>query len=280
MDGTLESIFNLYVFTTGRRLFALRQVRAIAKEQRFTELVKHCDAAIEHDLATRAMERRWAGEPVATGANPAAQRIDVLVDRTLGAIRDLVVAQTQGAAPDDPVHKEVAAFLKPIFPVSVQAITSLPYIDELAAVDDIVALLKGELATAVREFGLGRLVTRLADLAVQYREALEAPPPSLIDWGRVRSARAEGQGLLLEAVAIILGKHHERTREGTAARLALLAPILQQDEAIGQYLRSRRAIADVNPETGEDEPAAPTPAPAATPPPAAAPGAPEQPPIA
>jgi hypothetical protein len=280
MDGTLESIFNLYVFTTGRRLFALRQVRAIAKEQRFTELVKHCDAAIEYDLATRAIERRWAGEPAATGANPAAQRIDVLVDRTLGAIRDHVVAQTQGAAPDDPVHKEVAAFLKPIFPVSVQAITSLPYIDELAAVDDIVALLKGELAPAVKEFGLGRLVTRLADLAVQYREALEAPPPSLIDWGRVRAARAEGQGLLLEAVAIILGQHHERSREGTEARLALLAPILQQDEAIGHYLRARRAIADVNPETGEDEPAAPTPAPAATPSPAAGPGAPEQPPIA
>ncbi|WP_437568490.1 hypothetical protein [Sorangium sp. So ce542] len=276
MDATLESIFNLYVFTTGRRLFALRQVRALAKEQRFTELVKHCDAALEHDLATRALERRWAGEPAATGANPAAQRIDVLVDRTLGAIRDHVVAQTQGAAPDDPIHKEVAAFLRPIFPVSVQAITSLPYVDELAAVDDIVALLKGELAPAVREFGLGRLVTRLADLAVQYRDALEAPPPSLIDWGRVRAARAEGQGLLLEAIAIILGKHHERTREGTAARLALLAPILQQNEAIGQYLRSRRAIADVNPETGEDEPAAPAPAVA----PAQPPGEPEQPPIA
>ncbi|WP_437731917.1 hypothetical protein [Sorangium sp. So ce1335] len=275
MDGSLESIFNLYVFTTGRRLFALRQVRALAEEQRFTELVKHCDAAVEHDLATRAMERRWAGEPVATGTNPAAQRIDALVDRTLGAIRDHVVAQTQGAAPDDPIHKEVAAFLKPIFPVSVQAITSLPHIDELAAVDDIVALLKGELAPAAKELGLGRLVSRLADLAVQYREALEAPPPSLIDWGRVRAARAEGQGLLLETVAIILGKHHARTPEGTAARLALLAPILQQNAAIGQYLRARRAIADVNPETGEDEPAAP-----ATPAAPQAPSAPEQPPIA
>lgn len=260
MDGTLESIFNLYVFTTGRRLFALQRVRALAKEQRFTELMKHCDAAIEHDLATRAMERRWAGEPAASGTNPAAQRIDVLVDRTLGAIRDHVVAQTQGAAPDDPIHEEVASFLKSIFPVSVHAITSLSYVDELAAVDDIVALLKGELAPAAKEFGLGRLVNRLADLAVQYREALEAPPPSLIDWGRVRAARAEGQGRLLEAVAIILGKHHERTSEGTAARLALLAPILQQNEAIRQYLRSRRAIADVNPETGQDEPATPSPA--------------------
>jgi hypothetical protein len=60
-------------------------------------------------------------------------------------------------------------------------------------------------------------------------------------------------GLLLEAVAIILGKHHKRTSEGTAQRLSLLGPILKQDEAIRQYMRVRRAVADVNPETGEDE---------------------------
>lgn len=141
MDGSLESILNLYVFTTGRRLFALRQVRALAEEQRFTELVKHCDAAFEHDLATRVMERRWAGEPATTGTNPAAQRIDVLVDRTLGAIRDHVVTPMQA--------------------------------------------------------------NHLADLALQYREALEAPPPSLIDWGRVRAARAEGQATEIEKMNVL-----------------------------------------------------------------------------
>jgi hypothetical protein len=124
-------------------------------------------------------------------------------------------------------------------------------------VEDIVALLKGELAPSVKELGLGRLLKRLAGLAVEYREALEAPPPSLIAWGRVRAARAEGHGLLLEAVAIIVGKHHQRTPEGTAARLALLAPILKQNEAIGQYLRARRSVSDVNPDTGEEEPDSP-----------------------
>jgi hypothetical protein len=257
VDGSLDSLLNLYVFTTGRRIFALQQVRALAKEQGFNELVKHCDVALAHDMATRELERRRSGEPAKGDANPAAQKIDILVDRTLGAIRDQAVAQTQGAAPDDPIHAEVAAFLKKIFPVNVNAVTSLPYVDELSAVDDILKQLKGDLASSVKELGLGRVVKRLADLAEQYRDALEAPPPSLVEWGRVRAARAEGQGLLLEAAAIILGKHHGRSPEATQARLALLAPILRQNEAIGQYFRARRAVTDVNPETGADELGAP-----------------------
>src|SRR5262249_9066992 len=122
MDGSLESIFDFYDFTTGRRLFALRQVRALASG--FTELAKHCDAAIAHELAPRELERRWAGEPV-DAPNPAAQRIDVLVDRALGAIRDHALAQSQGAGPDDPIHAEVEKFIKRIFPVSVHAVTTL-----------------------------------------------------------------------------------------------------------------------------------------------------------
>jgi hypothetical protein len=252
MDGSLESLIKLYVFPTGRRLFALQQVLKLALAQGFGELTAHCQAAIQHDQATLVIERRYAGEPAAPGTNPAAQRLDALVDRTLTAIRDHAVAQTEGAPESDPVHAEVAGFLKVVYPTGVSAITSLGYVEELAAVDQIVGLFQGDLAASVTSLGLDRLATRLADLAGQYREALEAPPPSLITYGKVREARAEGQGLLLEAVAIILGKHHKRTAEGTADRLTLLAPILKQDEAIGAYLRSRRGAPDVDPETGED----------------------------
>lgn len=255
MDASLESLFNLYVSTTGRRLFAHRQVRAIAQKQGFTELVKHCDIAIAHDLGARKVERRWESEPspAATASNPTAQRIDNLIDGILGAIRDTAVAQTRGTQADDPIHGEVNAFVTRLFPVNVHAVTSLPYVEELAAVDDILKLLKGELAPAVKEFGLGRLVKRLADLAGQYREALESPPPSVIQWGHVRAARNEGHGLLLETVSIIIGKHHKRTPEGTTARQALLAPVLKQNDEIGQHLRARRTVTDVNPETGEED---------------------------
>ncbi len=257
VDGSIESLFGFYEFTSGRRLYALRKVRTLAHEEGFTELVKHCDAAVAHEGVTREIERRWAAEPADTKANPAAQKVDILVDRTLGAIRDHAVVQAQGAAPDDPIHAQVEAFLKRIFPVSVFDVTSMPFIEESEAVNDIVALLKGELAPTVKDLGLGRLAKRLAELAVEYKEALDAPPPSLVAWGKVRAARAEGQGMLLEAVAIIVGKHHKRTPEGMAARVRLLDPILKQNDAIGQYLRARRTVADVDPETGSDQPDAP-----------------------
>lgn len=257
MDGSLASIINLYVFTTGRGTFAIRGVRRLAQQQGFTELVSHCDVTLALYDAARALEHRWAGEPEDTGAKPEAKRLDVLVDTTLGALRDGAVAQTMGAADDDPVHQQVASFLHEVFPAGVHTITRLPYVEESARVDDIVASLKGPLAPAVAELGLGRLANRLADLAAQYREALEAQPPSIVGFDRIRAARAECQGMLLATVALVLGKHHQPSAEGAAARLSLLSPILEQNEAIGAYLRSRRRVEDVNPDTGEDEPSKP-----------------------
>src|SRR5690242_1630071 len=93
-------------------------------------------------------------------------KIDVLVDRTIGAIRDGAPAQTQGALPDDPIHREVESFVKRLFPQGVFAVTSAPFVEDLRLVDEIVSLLHGDLAPAVKELGLGKLAKRLADLAV------------------------------------------------------------------------------------------------------------------
>jgi hypothetical protein len=78
-----------------------------------------------------------------------------------------------------------------------------------------------------------------------------------VDFGQVRAARAQGQAHLLEAVAMIIGKYPKSSAEDVAARVALLGPILQQNEAIRAYLKSRRSVQDVDPETGEVDPGAP-----------------------
>ncbi len=257
MDGSLQPLFDLYQFTTGRLVFGIAQVRKAAEADAFAELVQHCDLTLAHVATTREIERRWAEEPTGEAKNPEAQRLDVLVDGALGAIRDHAVAQTRGCADDDPIHQQVATFVSAVFPVSVHAVTSLSHVEELAAVDDIVKLFQGPLAPSVADLGLQRLSKRLADLSKQYRTALDNPPESVTQWGKVRAARAECPGLLLETVCIIVGKSHQRTPEGTAKRLALLGPILKQNEAIGAYLRARRNVADVDPKTGEDVPEAP-----------------------
>ena len=271
-NSSLAALISLYIFPTGRRQFALGQVVTRAKLRDFPELAKHCSGAITHDRGCLILERRWDGvvaesrgkvapSPPAAGAPPNTADVDPLVDKTLTAIRDHAVSQTAGAAPDDPIHAMVAAFLKEIYPAGVAEVTKLGFVEELAAVDVIVGLLQSkELGPVVKDLGLGRLVKRLADLAVVYRASQLAQPEEALAFSNVRVARIKGQDLLLEAIAIVIGKHHSSSAEDVAARSDLLGPILEQNDAIGAALKGRRSVVDVNPDTGAADPSVPAPA--------------------
>ena len=271
-NSSLAALISIYIFPTGRRTFAFGQVATRAKARDFPELAKHCSGAITHDRACLTLERRWDGvvaeskgkvapAPPAAGAPPNAADVDPLVDKTLTAIRDHAVSQTAGAAPDDPIHAMVAAFLKEIYPAGVGEVTKLGFVEELATVDIIVGLLQSkELGPVVKDLGLGRLVKRLADLAVLYRASQLAQPEAALAFSNVRVARIKGQDLLLEAIAIVLGKHHSSSPEDVAARSDLLGPILEQNDAIGAALKGRRSVVDVNPDTAAADPGVPAPA--------------------
>lgn len=111
MDTSLSAIFDLYVFPTGRRLFALGLVARQAKARKDADLVKHCNAAIAEDRKCRATERRWAGVaaaargkgPTAPSATADAAKIDPLSHGTLTAIRDHAENQRAGTRPLGPI---------------------------------------------------------------------------------------------------------------------------------------------------------------------------------
>lgn len=268
MDTSLASVFDLYVFPTGRRLFALGQMMKRGQALGFEPLVKHCKAAITQDRACLALEGQWAGSAYqarqyGTGAD-AAQKVDINVDRTLTAIRDRAESETAGAPPDDPIHATVATFLRAVFPAGVQAVTALPYVEELSAVDQILQVLRSKThAPTVKELGLERIVARLESLAAEYRAVLEKPSPATVGWGQVRAARAAGQERLLQAVALVVGRYHGSSEADVAARADLLGPIVAQQAALAASLRVRRPIEDVDPETGAPAPNAPDAAPPA-----------------
>src|SRR4029079_14518109 len=93
-------------------------------------------------------------------------------------IRDHALNQSAGARSKDPIHATVNSFLKLIFPGGVQAVSGLPYVEELAAVDDIVKTLHSkDLAALVKELGVERLAKRRADPAIQYPAAGQGPAP-------------------------------------------------------------------------------------------------------
>jgi hypothetical protein len=264
MTADLASLFNLYVFPTGRRLFAHAQVLKLAQQQGIEDLASHASAAIKQDRKTLALEQEWGSDETRPLPDADATRIDNLLDRALSAFRDAAQALADGADPEDEIIPMVNSLLKAIFPAGVAAVTTLPFVEELAVVEGILAKLKGPLKKTVDELGLSRQVKRLAKLAEQYRAALTAPSASL-KFGDVRAARARGQDMLLETVVIILARHRSSSAEDMSARSALLEPVLNQNDEIRRYMRSRRTVADVNPETGQPDSVPPTGAGEATP---------------
>ena len=260
MDSTLSTLIPLYSLSTGRRLIAFRQLRTLTQTPTyaFPTLEAHLTEALAHDDTTRTMERRYATTTTTpTKALTEARRVDILVDRTLTALRDTAVSQASGAEEGDPIIATAEDFVRKAFPKGVADMTSLAYPEELSAVEGILVAFKAELAPAVAELGLTRLAKRLASLAIDYRIAIDAPEPEVVRFGDLRAARARGQQFLVEATAQIIGKYWRSTPEDIAARAALLAPILKQNEAVRQALRAHRTPEDVNPDTGEAVPTAP-----------------------
>ena len=265
VDVTLGSLFNLYDFSTGRRLFAMRQVHEQATQRGLGDVAAHAASAVEHDRQTRALDARWVARdvrPVAAN-DAAAQKVDALVDRALSALRAGAQAQADVAKAGDGIAEKVDRFLRAVFPKGVAEVASLAYVEELEAVNAIVEKLKGELQPLVAELGLTRQAARLEELGEEYRAALEAPKGEEISFGTVRAARARGQQFMLEAVAMITGRFPGESAGDVEARTALLGPILRQNEEIRRYLRSRRKVEDVDPESGEVDVEAPASGPGA-----------------
>jgi hypothetical protein len=260
MDMTLATLLSFYAFSTGRRLFAMTEVKNAALASGLAALAAHCDVAIAHDQGTRDREARWASDKNAAQYSPEARQIDLLIDSALGALRDAIHAEARDSGPGDALGEAAAKLEKEAFPAGLAAITTLPFVEEHAEVERIIALLQSPAwGTVIQDLGLSRRLARVVELEAPYRAAI-ALPTKTVTFDEVKAARAKGQSLMLQAVAMILGLHPSDGDADLAGRKALLGPIVKQNEAIRAYLRARRAIEDVDPTTGELEPA-PAPAP-------------------
>jgi hypothetical protein len=250
METTLKNLIKLAPSTPGRRILALRKMRAEAVALDLPHIVELADKAIAHDMETRGLDMRWLAERTIRSPHAAAMpAIEALADQLLTGLRDGARLHALGA--DGATLVAVDSFIATVFPAGVFAVTSLPYVDEAAELERIVTMLHGPLAPQVIRFGLGRLVERLAVVSARYREALH--PGAKLDFATVRAAREQGQLYLLQIVAMIMGTFPLDTPEHVDGRRRLLGSIMEQDAAIRAYRRGRRAVPDMDPDTGDIE---------------------------
>ncbi len=264
MDVSLALLLNLYAFSTGRRLFALHQTKAAATAAGLGALAAHCDQAIAHDEGTRDLEARWAGDKDASQYAPEARPVDLQVDTALISLRDAISAEARDVDSGDGLAPMAAKLEALAFPLGLASVIKSSYVDELSELQRIIALLQSpDWAPLIPKLGLERRLLRLIELEKKYA-AVIALPAKTTSFDEVKVSRTQGQTLMLQAVAMILGQYPSESDADVAGRRALLEPILKQNEAIRVYLRERRSVEDVNPTTGEIEPVAP-PAPPAPP---------------
>ncbi len=274
--SSLGDYVRLYRFTSGRREHAISRVAKLADGTEtlapWPELKALCQDAIAHEQGARDLKRRWEVQKKMGASDPRLAELDPQIDATLGSL-SRTAGEIARTFPDTPKGQAAAEFLKQALPNGATGIIHLPYPEQERQLADLVRDCRegGPYADPIALLGLGDFVDRLDGLNTEFGDILHRGKARGIEYVNVQAADQEGQDRLLEIVAKVLGRFSSRSAADAKARAEYLAPIAEQNEAIGLALRNRRPVRDVNPATGveinEDlapDAAAPTAAPAPT----------------
>lgn len=238
--AALASYFSVVRMSHGQRISAYNQMRPIAERQDFFLAVRQVDKAKAHDIGLGALEARWAAQQAGGLYPPELQVTDGLSDNTLTGVREVAMGHIRGLPPGARLRTRVEEFLENIFPGGVGATTSLPYVDQVAAMEIIVAKLQGEHKDMVEELGLHNKVRYLAELTIAYRRLVDAGVQP-VSFAEVRATRDRGHELELELIAIIMGTYHDSENpDHVRKREELLAPLRKQIDITHAQIRTRR----------------------------------------
>jgi hypothetical protein len=252
---TLHNIINLYSFSSGRIAFVLTKVRE-AIEQRndpvLAPVLEHVTHAHTRAKALRILELKFRSSRTRPRNGPNVAAIDARLDRALVAFRNAARAYVDSAGGEDDASAKLAtALLNACFPDGVQALITSRFIDQLAGVDAMLAVIDAEHAHAIEDLRLDVHLERIVRLNETYRRA-QGAEVTLIEYQEVREAREACYEMLLQVVVMILGRYPMNTHEHIEARTTVLASVLFHNEVIGELMRAQRGSApDVDPETGE-----------------------------
>lgn len=226
---------NLRLQPPGRAKQSLIGTRAAARERGDEALVRICDYGLEAidryvDLRARRGVQRIAR------SDGEARVLDRAVDNFIGDIKR-ALERAPGRYPHHPErHRQAADLDAKFFPDGANAITNLPYEEELIVAEYLhhhMTTDHPEWCVALRIDGL---LADLGEILPAYREALT--PDDLITIDDVNGAFDQIQHALCAAVSHVMGRFWRV--EDAEARDALLRAIFDQDRRLGELIAARR----------------------------------------
>ena len=254
MNANLEAWIQCPELPTGRRLIIMRGMLEQLETREFKLLEDLIGDAIDHDLRTLELEREWADIPNRAefmSDHPPLREVDEQLDRALDVFYETLQGILRSDDRNDPRHDDAYILLDVIFPAGSCSITSLPYIDQMGAVDALLEELGGSFQAHVKALKLEALVEGVAALSERYRDELANLMPEELVLEQLLNAREEGQGFLLQIIAMVLGCYHRNSREEDSIRESFLGALSDHVDAFEEAARGGHRCRDLDPETGE-----------------------------
>ncbi|MEZ6185608.1 MAG: hypothetical protein R3F62_11430 [Planctomycetota bacterium] len=239
MTAPLDDFVPLLRLTTGRRLYALREVHDLLAGAGLEALRREAARAIEADEATSDLELSWAPARRAQHA-PGARSLAADLTRALSALAGFL-RSLRSSFGDAPQGRRAAWVEARLLPLGVGPLLRQPYVQQASDVQVCLQRLEEEpgLREAVDDLGATILTDRLRDVVARFAETLERPAKAR-PFAEVAAARDAGHQALRRLVLLLLAQQTlcEDATEAEALRDALAA--VQAQKASATRLRKRR----------------------------------------
>lgn len=173
MGKEFDSLFSIVRFSPARRIQIYRRILVMATALGLARLVALLDEALAHDVKARALLEQTRGKKRGNLYAVAVRPIDVKADHTLSGLRAAALGLASGLPATHPTAVAVTELIKGIFPHGVGAVTGLRYIEQVAAIENIVVMLRSTHAQHVATLGLAAKVDQLAEVTAEYRSAVD-----------------------------------------------------------------------------------------------------------
>jgi hypothetical protein len=244
---------DIYVFPTGRRTFAQRQIVERAIRLGFVALGHHAQAAVAYDSETLQLKINWKAAHTSNARfSPETVKLDQQLDRMVTGLDGYLDSQIRLYGEDSEEGQAAIEIRHTALPDGPAAITQLGFDQESEAVKALIVRL-GQPDLQAPIALLPELAKHIEQVHVhhaKYAKALDKDVKVGPSREEIRQRQADGQELLAQSKVLILA-NYIATKDSDATR-ELLAPIERQSEAIRSARRRRRRPTDVDPTTGED----------------------------
>ncbi len=248
---TVEDLVNLHVLPPGRVVFAMTATLTELKDSPDKPMRVFVERVRNQALRTWDEEQKWLrsrrGEEGFLQAVRAADRIaDARLNGFDGQLESLVHLI------DDPeLRKAIEEIKEVVFPDGPHIVVSAEYAEQVGYVLAAMNRLREEHAHEVVTLKLANHVDTVTEAHLALQRALNSGQRGA-GFDAVISARAALQRVVRVLIARAVSKHPGWNEGDRPERMKVIGSLLVQNRQVDNYLRRRRPVRDVNPETGQE----------------------------